>query len=611
MNENKNEYGKNIKSKSLNIPNIKLPKMKENSTLFKALNPSKIKISNNNNEIQNFFSSKKLNINLKIQPKEKNKNENIIKRAESERNINLKKQITKKKNLVDTLNSFKKKNYKKKEEKDIKQDPEEEEEELKERKKYSKKLIDHLNNKLFAKIITTDLLRRIKDKELIEQDFEKEVRNYQLLNIIELNNRIREGEAIKSVHDIKDLYDKNNNSNIYNNYFQIKEKEKKEKDLGIKGIKIKNININEINKEIKEKEEEIKEKELYENNNINKDFNKKKYKEERNYIKYLDLKFGKQKKEKKKKINNILIKENDIEIGLNDFHSLSQVGINKEGINKINQEALLELINILGNPKFNIFGIFSGHGKNGHIISRYISRYIKEYFLFSDNKLILKKCKSNKELYNLFSKNNYEYIKQLMYECEYKLQNSQFDCDYSGVSCLLIIIIENHLICSNIGNCRAIILEKNDLFQLTFDQSISIPEERKRIEKKGGIIKWSIEKGLFNNENYKILLKDKNNKMHYIETSRSLGDKMFKKIGVEFSPVISEYLINIETKFVVMATKGLWNILTNKQVAYYVNKGYKISNPLESCRKLIQKANDIYEKFMDSRDDISLFTLFF
>ena len=225
--------------------------------------------------------------------------------------------------------------------------------------------------------------------------------------------------------------------------------------------------------------------------------------------------------------------------------------------------------------------------------------------------MILKNCKTNKELYHLFSRNNYEYIKLLMYDCQYSLQNSQIDCDYSGTSCLLIILIENHLICSNIGNCRAIILEKKDLFQLAFEQSIGISEERQRIEEKGGKIIQSGEKKLLSNEEYKILITDKNNKPHYIEMSRSLGDKMFKKVGVDFSPVITEYIINIETKFVVMGTKGLWKILTNKQVAYYINKGYKLSNALESCRKIMKKANDNWKKISVSRDDITIFTLFF
>ena len=602
MNENKNEI--NTASKNLSLSSFKLPKIDSinlNKTLFKSKKLKKIHLSDN---LPNFFSEKKLIFNIDFKKREENKN--TIQHSLSDLKIINPKS---KKNLyITTSRSFKKKNnIKKDKKKELKLELEDDN--IHERKKYSKNIMNNLNNKLFSNIIATDLVRPVRDRELLEQDFEKEVRNYQLLQIIELNNRIREGDAIKSVKNLKELYDISKNSNIYNSYFKIKEKEKKKRDLGIRGIKIKSIDLNNINGDIVKKEEEKTEKDgnkSIEKQNIKRNSIIKSSKDV-NYIKYLDIQLkGQFKKEKKKKIDNILIKENKIEIELNYFHSFSQVGINKDGTNKINQEALLELVNILGNSKFNIFGLFGGHGKNGHIISRYISRYIKEYFLFSENKLILKNCKTNKELYNLFSKNDYAYIKQLMYECQNSLQNSKIDCDYSGTSCLLIFIIENHLICSNIGNCRAIILEKKDLFQLAFEQTIDIPEERQRIEKKGGKVIW-----LLQNEEYKIMIKDTDNKSHFISMSRSLGDKMFKKVGIEFSPVISEYILNIETKFVVLGTKGLWNILTNKQVAYYVNKGYKLSNPLESCRKLIKKANDISKQTTNSRDDISIFILFF
>ena len=646
MNENINEL--NSASKTLGFSYFKLPKINSNNmskTLFKRKNTPKIILLNNNNdnrnnEIKNCFSINNFKSNLKIKDNEDKK----IKRASSEYIIN--KQYSKKKySYTSTSNSFRKKKfiiknnkdkdiYKEKEEekKDEKKDEnknikkeekkigkkinydDEDDDYLFQNRKYSKNLMDNLNNKLFSSIIATDFFRKAKDKEIIEQDFEDEVKKYQLLQIMELNNRIREGSTINSVNNMKELYDISKNSNIYSRYFQIKEKkEEKKKNLGIKGIKLKDININDINQENKEEEEEkdIKEEEEKElndkRNNLRKDSTKM-----MKYITFLDIKLNDQpKKEKKKKIDKILIKDKNIGIELSYFHCLSQVGINKDGTNKINQEALLELINIMGNSKFNIFGIFSGHGKNGHIISRYISRFIKEYFLFSENKLILKKCKKNKELYDLFSKNNYEYVKQLMYECQYSLQNSQIDCDYSGCSCLLIFIIENHLISCNVGNCRAIILEKKDLFQLTFEQTLDIPEERQRIEKKGGKIIWTSEKDIFPNEEYKIILKDNNNKAQYMEISRSLGDNMFKNIGVDYSPVITEYTLNFETKLVVMGTKGLWKILSNKQVAYCVNKGYKLSNPLESCRKLIRKANENWKKTTNYRDDISIFILFF
>jgi len=606
----------------------KLPIINKNNYLSKTLYKGKKKDENNFNPLTNCFSTKKMKSNLKLKKIEEDNNNR------SDSGSILRKQYARKKySYISTSNSFKKRNDKNriKDEKDKKiklklKLEEEDDDNIHEPRKYAKNIMDNLNNKLFSSIVATDLFRQHKDQEIMDQEFEDEVRKYQLLQIMELNKRIREGQAIKSVNDVKELYNKGKNSNIHR-YFHIKEKKEKTKRyLGVRGIKLKSLKLNEIIKDLKEGDKDNKEKEKEKekvknyNSNDSNDFsennkNKKKGRrssiEEMNFINYLDIKLDRQpRKEKKKKIDNIIIKDKNIDIELSYFHYISQVGINKDGTSKINQEAMLELVNILGNSKFNIFGIFSGHGKNGHSISRFIPRFIKEYFLFTERKLILKNCKTNKELYDLFSQNNYIFIKQLMYDCQYSLQNSQIDCDYSGSSCLLLFIIEKHIICCNVGNSRAIILEKKDLFQLTFDQTLDIPEERQRIESKGGKIVWSIENSKFPSEEYQIMLKDNNNKSHYIEMSRSLGDTMFKKVGVDFAPVITEYTLNIETKLIVMGTKGLWKNFSNKQVAYYANKGYKICNPYESCRKLMMKAKENSKREI-SIDDISLFLLFF
>jgi hypothetical protein len=169
--------------------------------------------------------------------------------------------------------------------------------------------------------------------ELIEQDFENEVRKFQLLKIMELNNRIREGETINSINDINELYDKNKNPNMYNNYFQIKDKIKKKKDLGIRGIRMQTIKLDEINKNIINNNKEIigkEDNELSEKTNSNNNNNNKRQAlKDLKYISYLDLNLGKQpKKEKKKKINH-LTNEKKSEIELSYFHSISQVGLNK------------------------------------------------------------------------------------------------------------------------------------------------------------------------------------------------------------------------------------------------------------------------------------------
>ena len=102
---------------------------------------------------------------------------------------------------------------------------------------------------------------------------------------------------------------------------------------------------------------------------------------------------------------------------------------------------------------------------------------------------------------------------------------------------------------------------------------------------------------------------DINNKN--FEISRSVGDKKLKDLGIIYDPVITEYTLNKQTKFLIMGTQGLWKLLSNEKAAIQVNKSIKSHNPLDSCRLLIQKAEDILKKSSSLRDDITIITLFF
>ena len=206
----------------------KLPIIKNNNYLSKTLFKGKKKMEIDFNPITNCFSTKKMSSNLKLKTIEEDNNNN---RYDSGSILPKKR---KKYSYLSTSNSFKKRNDKKriKEEKgkEIKLKLEEEDDNIHDPIKYSKHLMDNLNNKLFLNIFTTDFFKQSKDKEIMEQDFEDEVRKYQLLQIMELNKRIREGQAIKSINDVKELYNMSNkNTNIYSRYFQIKEKEEKKK----------------------------------------------------------------------------------------------------------------------------------------------------------------------------------------------------------------------------------------------------------------------------------------------------------------------------------------------------------------------------------------------
>ena len=49
--------------------------------------------------------------------------------------------------------------------------------------------------------------------------------------------------------------------------------------------------------------------------------------------------------------------------------------------------------------------------------------------------------------------------------------------------------------------------------------------------------------------------------------SRSLGDRLAHSVGVSSIPEVKEFFLNKEDKFVIIATDGLWEFLTNQEVA--------------------------------------------
>ena len=448
----------------------------------------------------------------------------------------------------------------------------------KKEKHYSKNVIGLLNSKLFSGEIVKPWITL--DIDSYEKKFEEEVKNYQLSKIGELNNMMHDNDIIATINNLEDLEKNNFEESIgYGRLFHIRE----------------NIfNQNDSNQ--------------YDNNNLKLNLQEKdKHKDLNLFNKSKAVRHNKKNKELYNLFNKKDIKKNnddeDEEIQQFKLHiyycqNITICNRNNDGIEGINQDSFLQLLSINGNKQFHLFGVMDGHGNNGHIISKYISRFIGEYITSEKNKKLFYK-KSNEQIYKLLTKNKYFFINKLISECNNSLvNNTDYECNLSGSTCLLIFIIENNLICANIGNSRAILLEKTELLQLSIDQTLSDPEEIKRILKKGGKIKQI---------NKKIILENANN--NDFEISRSIGDKNLKNIGIIYEPVITEYTLNRKSRFIIMGTQGLWNALSNEKAAIQVNKSIKLNNPLDSCRLLVKKAKEILNKSSSHIDDITVITI--
>lgn len=60
--------------------------------------------------------------------------------------------------------------------------------------------------------------------------------------------------------------------------------------------------------------------------------------------------------------------------------SLSQAGKGEDGFTKVNQDSFLVLQNEYNLKDFNIFSVMDGHGVNGHLVSRFVTKYFTSFF---------------------------------------------------------------------------------------------------------------------------------------------------------------------------------------------------------------------------------------
>jgi len=129
---------------------------------------------------------------------------------------------------------------------------------------------------------------------------------------------------------------------------------------------------------------------------------------------------------------------------------------------------------------------------------------------------------------------------------------------YSGCTAVNIYISEYNskriIYCANAGDARAILVSKNNIRQLTVDHRVYNEQERERIIKSGGLIRepYVIHQGMG------------------LMPTRTLGDGLFKEVGVISTPDVSTYQVQDNDMVLVAACDGLFDFMLNEEVAQFV-----------------------------------------
>ena len=337
-----------------------------------------------------------------------------------------------------------------------------------------------------------------------------------------------------------------------------------------------------------------------------------------------------------KKPEKIIITAKDIEISPSGkkYATDTRTGIEEDGKTKENnQDSSIIISNVCNIENYCIIGVMDGHGTNGHLVSNFVKNKINEYFnnkkLYINHKTHKKMNSDNSnnnfmeenEIYEKMIHNNYEIIRKFYQKVNDELYDSIFDVHFSGCTCVIIFIIGKKLICSNVGDSRAILiknkLENNKTYQYTLlsnDHKPNIPEEKERIEKMGGEVEQTYEEE-GNNTTPKpsgiFRVWKKGCEYPGLAISRSLGDKVAELIGVISDPEILEFQIDDSCKYVVSGSDGIWDYLSNQDVIDIVNTYLVKKNPEGACYNLVERATKAWKENEDRVDDITVCVYFF
>ena len=341
------------------------------------------------------------------------------------------------------------------------------------------------------------------------------------------------------------------------------------------------------------------------------------------------------------------------------FSFMSQKGNHKiigTEIEDVNQDEVFLYNNFLLIKNLYLFGVCDGHGIQGHYISSYLKDIIPSYlnYIEIDNYISKKNKSLDSLLSSLYNKSEnssvkdihiikYFYDKFQVNPCDFSFIKNRFneisrnlkesikkadndllkskhlyDTEKSGSTLCLSLLSNKNLICANVGDSRAILCSCNDknewkVSQLTKDHKPMDKEEYRRIINAGGNVSRMINMEKNDEEvgPYRVWGKTQD-KGPGLAMSRSIGDGMAKKLGVLGEPDIYEYNLNENDKFVICATDGVWEYLTNEDVMNIVKEAYINGDKADNaCDSLIKSATNIWKKENSTTvDDISCAILF-
>ncbi|KAK1263914.1 putative protein phosphatase 2C 2 [Acorus gramineus] len=222
----------------------------------------------------------------------------------------------------------------------------------------------------------------------------------------------------------------------------------------------------------------------------------------------------------------------------------------RKGSRLVMEDGYGVITNISGDPKQAFFGVFDGHG--GRAAMDHVREKLGKNIMAAINELN-GEGKLDEAIKEGYLTTDKEFLSQGV---------SSGTCVATG------LLKDGELHVANVGDCR-VVLSRNGVAEvLTSDHSAGRDDERARIEDLGGYVSckngvWRIQDSL--------------------AISRAIGDLHFKDWIISEPEIVSLRLMP-DCEFLIMASDGLWDKVTNQEAVEVV---LKHTSPLQACKSLM------------------------
>lgn len=259
---------------------------------------------------------------------------------------------------------------------------------------------------------------------------------------------------------------------------------------------------------------------------------------------------------------------------------------------------------ILNTPEFSIFGVFDGHGGDGHFVSNYVKDALPKIVLQDPNFFV---PNQRKELL----KNSFIKVQQMVRKVS---QQGSFSADFAGTTATLALhdVTASTLFVAQVGDSSCCLGkwascdgEPQDVSgeKVIEDHKPGDEEEKRRIERNGGEVRHD------GYANYRVFAKSK--PYPGMAMSRALGDLVaHKEAGIIAEPTVREVKLTEEHQMLLLCSDGVWEFIAPQEAVAIVAKKPGLQSGIDA---LVAEAWDRWMEAEDGAcvDDITAICMLF